>query len=357
MKSTTLARIIFGGFIIGGIFGFFHYVFGVSVTPAKIAQIQNICGVASNTQSTICYRREFRQIITRFNLKEIVQAMEDNDAEQNKNIASVDRFNCHGIAHIAGEIAGQLTFASAPNLIASCGIRCGYGCTHGVVMGVLKKNKALVGHLDSLCQRPDGESLTPSDAIACFHGLGHGLAEYTGYRIPSAVGYCESLSKRGSKDECMTGVFMEVYSPADSNHEPIPLPQPLFSPCAKLHGVSLSFCKRMMITTLYRVNKEIISAYQLCQSEFRQEMQTCVFTIGADVYFQEQENVEQIIRACGKMGLYSTPCLHGAVMSSIAIHQNTLQAKEICRHLGVDGEGACVSYANARLDELHIQTR
>ena len=327
-----------------------------AVSQKQIRDIERKCAKKIVTQSTQCFRHEFQQIIRTKNLKEIMNIIVANDAKDPSAILD-SGLDCHGLSHIIGETAGSLRDARASTLIPACGSSCGYGCTHGVVMGMMKYDPNRINNLELLCQNPNGTPLSVFDQIACFHGLGHGLAEYTRYNASAAVARCNTFKTRDAREECMTGVFMEVYAPADKNHASIPLPKNLFSDCEGLRDTSLLYCKRMIIVSLYRVNHEIALPIRLCHEEVSEKEGDCVHTLGADAYFVEHEQIDKILELCRFSGPLYANCVEGVVSSSITIHQSDRQAKEICLAAGPAVVDQCEAYVNRRLHVLRDTRR
>lgn len=325
-----------------------------SVPAISQKQIQDIvrkCAKKVVTQSAECFRHEFQQIVRTKNLKVIMDSIVASDAKDPSAILD-SGLDCHGLSHIIGETAGSLRDARASTLISACGSSCGYGCTHGVVMGMMKYDPNRINNLETLCKNSNGMPLSVFDQIACFHGLGHGLAEYTRYDASAAVARCNTFGTGDAREECMTGVFMEVYAPADKNHASIPLPQNLFSDCEGLRDTSLLYCKRMMIVSLYRVNHEIVTPIRLCHEEVSEKEGDCIHTLGADAYFVEHEQIDKILGLCRLSGPLYANCIEGVVSSSITIHQDDRQAKEICFAAGEAVSEQCEAYAKHRLQAL-----
>lgn len=341
---------------VGTLYGYVRHTFTRAITTKEILTIYARCTTSSKLESATCFRNAFKNIVNVANLKQIMMVLE-KDAPKGDIASSfqLGQTKCHELAHVVGEAAGLMKRAPSSALISACGLRCGYGCAHGVIMGLLKKDPSILSHIETLCGQPTPRESNASDAIACYHGVGHGLAEYTRYNVPDALRYCNAFRDSGGIDACVTGVFMEVYSPADSSHEPIPIPTDLFSDCMGLSDASALFCKRMMIVSSYRTTHDIQRAFGLCQTLMRDGQEECVFALGADVYFMEQENVEQIMRTCALTRAYAGQCIQGAVLSSISIHANGTQALEICAKSG-SWEPACLLYRRNRLQDIGIDS-
>lgn len=341
---------------LGAIVGYIRYVY---IAPISTAQIQNIakrCKKNTHLQSANCYRREFQRIVRTTNLKEVMVAVvASNTADPSLFLES--EIDCHGVSHIIGETAGLLPNVRSSTLISACGSSCGYGCTHGVVMGIVQNNPERINNLEIVCKDPRGAPLSLFDEIACFHGLGHGLAEYTRYNTSDAVARCNRFGTRDAREECMSGVFMEVYSPADRNHPAVPIPKDLFANCLGLRDSALVYCKRMMITALYRSNKEIAPPFRLCHEAVSEKEGECVLTLGADAYFVEQADIPRILNLCRQAGLYFPDCVEGVVSSSIIIHQDVRQASDICIRAGPEVERSCMDYMHYRMRIMGIEVR
>lgn len=219
-------------------------------------------------------------------------------------------------------------------------------------MGALKRNYDGLNNLENFCKETNKNSRNLTDKIACYHGLGHGLAEYARYSVRDAMDYCNRLGTVDAQQECWTGVFMEVYSPVDFGHDPMPIPEDLFIHCGGLEDIPRAFCMRMMITTQYRWTHNIMAAFDLCRTYLSDDQDKCISTIGSDVYFVEHENITAIIHECLLAGPFVKKCIEGAVLSSLSIHGDGVQAVQLCKKTGQDIEPSCMKYALARLREI-----
>lgn len=354
MKKNQFYFIVLLAFF-GLIYGYITYFFVPSITQKQIRDIEKRCAKETISQSAKCYRFEFKRVIRSTNLKEIMNAVVTSEKVESSAILD-SGLDCHGLSHIIGETAGSMQDAHGYTLIPACGSSCGYGCTHGVVMGMIKSDPARINHLEELCNQSGKKPLSEYDKIACFHGLGHGIAEFTRYNAAKAAARCNTFGTRDSREECMSGVFMEVYSPADKNHENIPIPTDLFADCNGLRDTSLVYCKRMMITSLYRSNQEISVPFRLCHQAVPEKEGDCVLTLGADAYFVEHEQISKILNLCRLSGSFYENCVEGIVSSSITIHQDDQQAKEICKAAGSDTLERCTAYTKYRMNVMGTPT-
>jgi hypothetical protein len=347
MNKNSFYGIIVGIFCVGLIYGARQYGENGNITPRKIYVIEKSCNHFVGTEFNNCMRKEFKKIVRPTNLAQIMDVL-NQYMKPRESYTEMNTSDCHSIAHIVGGVASFLPGVNPSSLIASCGSSCGYGCTHGVVMGTLQKDSSAINHLETLCQQSKEHPVNVSDQVACFHGLGHGLAEYARYNIKDALVYCGTFSTRDAIEECGTGVFMEVYSPVDSAHEPLPIPVDIFSNCEGLTGQSEVFCKRMMISSQYFRVQDIISSVALCQRTMKGTEHDCVLILGADVYFIEHKDIDKIIHTCHLAGMYSASCIQGAVLSSLSLEQNTNEASEICKKSMQNEALQCQTYLRER---------
>lgn len=118
---------------------------------------------------------------------------------------SSDQPGQHNAAHIFGEF---LYAEEGLDGFAICDAAFGFGCFHTFIAAAIAEHgEDVIKTLDETCVETFGEQ-----ALGCFHGIGHGLLSYEGYRtedVVRALGLCEGLSWKRPLGGCSDGVFME----------------------------------------------------------------------------------------------------------------------------------------------------
>lgn len=353
MSKRTLI-VLTGIFGLGCMYGIV-LVFWRPVFSGQLTRIKHRCQKSTKIQTIACFRYELDTLMRVDNFSSVISLLEEQshsaDASREE---SLDGASCHALAHIAGEVAALKYPAHGAALIDACQSKCGYGCVHGVVMGLMKKNASAYDSLAALCTTTDTRLVTVSNQIACFHGLGHGLAEYAGYNARRAMQHCSAFADADAQEECKTGVFMEIYSPVDSSHTPLPLPEDLFMFCSDGNERAQVFCRRMMVASWYRIHKDAPKSFALCERALPANREECVLTIGAEIFFIEYEDLDRITTQCDLAGRYSLSCIQGAVLSSLTIYQDRQKAYAICHHVNNEDIAECISYIEQRLYILNI---
>ncbi|MFT7507306.1 MAG: hypothetical protein ACI92I_000449 [Acidimicrobiales bacterium] len=116
----------------------------------------------------------------------------------------------HGIAHAFG---GALYEKENVAGITVCDDRFLYGCVHELVaMALMDRGGSIVEVLAEQCNQIEKNSI---QAVACQHGIGHGLIGFLGYQehhLSEALNICAISVDKGNLPKvqgCMGGVFME----------------------------------------------------------------------------------------------------------------------------------------------------
>ena len=352
MRSANILLVVI--FALGCMYGIVG-VFWRPVFSGHLGRIEQRCQKSTTTQTIACIRHELDRLTRMSNFSRILSLLEQQSGTIGLSLQEPgDVFSCHAVAHISGEVAALKYPTRGIELVDACKSKCGYGCVHGVVMGLMKKNASAYDSLAALCTTNDKRLVTVSNQIACYHGLGHGLAEYAGYDIRQAMQYCSTFADVDAQEECKTGVFMEIYSPVDSNHTPLPLPEDLFVFCSDGNKRAQIFCRRMMVASWYRIHKDAAKSFSLCYTALPVNKEECVLTVGAEIFFIEDEDVAKIMLQCDLAQLHRTSCIQGVVLSSLTIYQDRQKAYDICQHADDVDVAGCVSYVKQRLQTLNI---
>jgi len=118
---------------------------------------------------------------------------------------AVDQPSQHNAAHIFGEF---LYAHEGLDGFSVCDGAFGFGCYHTFIAAAIAEHgEGVIATLDATCVSAFGEG-----GLGCFHGIGHGLLSYEGYRtedVQRALELCEDLSWKRPLGGCSDGVFME----------------------------------------------------------------------------------------------------------------------------------------------------
>jgi|GEM_PF-352250 len=120
------------------------------------------------------------------------------------------RTDVHLLAHAIGNVLYKQKGADG---ISICTEDFQYGCSHAIVINLFwdKGIKALP-HIVKACEKAPGNGAYAH----CFHGMGHGVLDYSRYKLEDAINLCSQAGKIGSSGmiytECVGGSVMEMMS-------------------------------------------------------------------------------------------------------------------------------------------------
>lgn len=357
LYRTRLIGIAFFFFISGIAIGLFGYSLGSRVSEETVRRLLASCTQNSGSEYVSCLRHQFGRIVRPSNLKDVMVAIEVYSRRGEIPSGEESSPECHALEHVVGEIAASRHQASPAYLMNSCGRSCGYGCAHGVIVGILKRDPSIIDDPEKICSSRGLYSMTNSESIACYHGIGHALAEYTGYALASSLAYCGSFGDIGAQEECWTGVFMEIYTPLTAGRVPQPLPQDALSFCSPFELPVRNFCIRQIAAAKYKVTEDIHEAFNLCPSLPSSERVFCVATLGADAYFVEKANPQRIIHACSQTMHFMSKCIEGAITSSLVIDATGRQGMVICQESPKHMQESCTASLQEQKEMMNRESK
>ncbi len=306
-----------------------------------IREIQTQCAALPKVASLSCLRKGLAPFIHPQSARSLMRILE-GDVGAVAQEGEISNPACHTLGHIVGEELGEKYRAQMAKSIGACGRSCGYGCAHGVIVGVLRQDPTMINHIETICTPTKYDRTDTSDSIACYHGVGHAVAEYTSYELVKALGYCQSFDSQEAQEECATGVFMEIYdSPTRSQSLP-PVPGDIHGYCAQFSGLEL-FCARQMGAVVYKRTNDIAEAFALCRSSSEKEISQCAVTLGSAAYFIEEGNAAGISAACRMLDMAAVSCINGALISSLVIDATGIQGRTICKTV-IDQTDQCTDF-------------
>lgn len=115
--------------------------------------------------------------------------------------------------HLLGHVVGDMLYKQQGiDGINSCTQDFRNACSHSVVIGILSEHgEGALGEIAKTCKKaPGGQGAY----TMCFHGLGHGILAYNGYRLDRAVEMCKRTGtpEYGYQEysQCVGGASMEM---------------------------------------------------------------------------------------------------------------------------------------------------
>jgi len=134
----------------------------------------------------------------------------------------------HTLAHVFGD---ALYDTEGVNGTAVCDMQFAQGCFHGFFgRAAQASGVGVIRDLEPVCY----EELPSVPAKYCVHGIGHGLANLSGYTedgLVRALASCDSLVRPDSPTYCAGGVFMEYNTHLLTDQLPRKETGDLMTPC------------------------------------------------------------------------------------------------------------------------------
>lgn len=320
------------------------------VLPALTALIQHCDEKKARASFLHCVRNDIDILITKYSVSQVLTAL-DGIFLKNDLPLPGQSISCHDLAHIVGEVSALHMQDAYP--MTHCTRVCGYGCFHGVASGILKKNPSLLNDLPALCAPFAHNSFPGQDRTACFHGLGHGLADLAGRDIPKALLLCDYLETTSSQIECGTGVLMEIIDAPTFAQPRFILPASVPQFCHTLPGIYQEVCLKNAGGYTFRRSGDAQEAFLVCASLTRELTRDCAVALGADFHFIFKGDIDLIMSACGAGALdQQQPCFEGALFSGLVSDPSGMHGAALCRSLSADFQYPCFSHLGASMERL-----
>ncbi len=353
MTKSKLFLIATLFFFTGGIIaGYGWYIRGDNVSVETVRALLSGCTHYENgTDYVRCVRQSFQKVIHPRNLSVVMQILQVHTTPEIFPPRLQGTLGCHEVGHVIGEIAASLK-APIPYLINACSSRCGYGCAHGLMVGLLRQNPHALDHPDRLCSSTSNYTMTRSDAIACHHGIGHANAEYASYRIQNALVLCNRFEKQYAREECYTGVFMEIFDAPTFTHALPTVPTDAQAFCKNMPEGTHDTCIAQVAFKQSVSTHDIRVGYQTCQTLAVDKARTCAVGIGSDVYFSQNGDSTSVATVCAQGIQFIRQCLEGAITSSLIIDATGIQATKICNATMPSFRSTCLAYLQTEKERM-----
>ena len=201
----------------------------------------------------------------------------------------------HEAIHFMGD---ELYHALGLQALSVCDDSFGYGCFHQVLMdALLEQGPHIIPDIERAC------GALAASSSACFHGTGHGLAEYYRSSLSSALHACDYFSSRW-RQICAGGVFMEHMVPLmaggsivsfDSTHP--------YAPCdSSVPAVTLGKCFYSLPHAWFSQRAHSVDdIIDLCAKASEQYRTQCYQGIGVDMPGFVSYDQNSIFRICASI--------------------------------------------------------
>ena len=220
---------------------------------------------------------------------------------------------CHTIAHVIGEVAVS-TEVKSEEILDECNSFCTSGCLNGAghynVLISQGTEKA-----EEFCNSTGASRESLGD---CYHGIGHGVAEYTRYDIEKGKRMCDQLNNEDEgRFECGHAIFME-WDQILAKSVPTPADIPAF--CSGLDVVYRDTCYEFTRSLEYTKSKSALDALSICSRVPKHVEDKCMGTAVEALFHTtlRSERPDLIARICDFEDLRKTrTCYYKAVSASI----------------------------------------
>jgi len=255
---------------------------------------------------------------------------------------------CHDIAHGIAS-AGVEALGDVETVLASCNELCTFGCYHGAVERYVARGGKIASQISTLCA-----GVSERNRSACFHGLGHGVAELSGYDLKKSFALCDRLMSDIQRRDCAFGVLMEAFEPSTFGTTSLAIPENLPSFCASFPSVYAEACFRNSGGYEFARSRDASRAFAVCQAAHPDSRWECAVGFGQNIYFSFQGKPSEILPICA-LGAREQrqACLHGALMSSVVSDPLARHGFEICASIEADQRADCYAFLGGHIRAMH----
>ncbi|GAC1510776.1 MAG: hypothetical protein NVS2B16_11270 [Chloroflexota bacterium] len=247
--------------------------------------------------------------------------------------------SCHALVHEIGHAAYWKYGDFARALIYQDDL-CGSGYMHGVVEARLAGVSDVYAELQRICAAYALSRL----AGKCYHGVGHGLMNYTHNDVPRSLQLCDNYDLPIVRIRCSEGVFMENFNTDQKAHPSryLRASDPMY-PCP----VQTTFYKGTCYyyAPIYYLSlhyEDYAGALRWCTHAEPHFIVTCVTGVGSRIEKQNIANPRFVERMCATAGSSGTgACIDGMVSYYLVNFDSVSKGFSLCRSLQPAHQRAC----------------
>jgi hypothetical protein len=250
-------------------------------SPAPSAQALKGCLIRPDAGNCLdALFRDFLLTHTTVDALALVERLGQADAEL--------RVACHPVVHAVGRETFRLK-KTIHESFAACDQTCHSGCYHGAIERFIRGDaveSSIFKHigiveLEKRAMQACDDKVPIRFRFQCFHGLGHALMYFSGYKLTRALGVCDQLPDQWSQSSCYGGVFMENVFSATPERRDVSRTDYHY-PCAQVDSKYGADCYIIQTWRMSEMGLSTERLFEECRraGEFRGR---CMQSIGRDL--------------------------------------------------------------------------
>lgn len=250
-----------------------------------------------------CYHERIAAITKTFGLARAVALFKEYLRTPDGQLLAGAR--CHALGHTMGLVAVE-THTAGEEILESCGNFCGFGCINGAAHAILLAKE--ISRAEEFC---DIEKRDREVRNGCYHGIGHGVGEYTNLDLVRGLELCSKLKSKEARYQCGHAVIMASDLVNAEASDRIPDDTAVY--CAGLIDEFRNSCYEFAGYLDFARSKSAESAFRTCRKILAPDLNICLMRIGEGLFFAFGTEAAKIAESCGQgFDFEQRQCLKGA---------------------------------------------
>lgn len=258
---------------------------------------------------------------------------------------------CHILGHDVGQLAvlnGEepaevlgycSNFCESQEGLTTADILNKSGCFSGVAHAYVIKNGVVEG-FEEKCESLDA----PEELInyGCYHGAGHGIADYTNYDLEPAIDLCRKFEKEEARYQCGQAAFMEPHrlriAPLSS------VPSDMLSYCQSVEPIFKEHCYEYVGFLNFARTLDFVDSVKVCGQVPQDLGERCAERLGEGVHYTSSwRNADLLVSSCTRVKTnLARACLRGVTTMAADIgNPQGAYGLEICSKVQVAFQKDC----------------
>lgn len=308
-----------------------------------------------------CYSKALIAAVKGEGIREAVEALGEYQKTDEGSLLTGAR--CHALGHDIG-LAAVTSGNSPQTVLKECLNFCeelgdsaeglDFGCLNGAAHAyVLYENST--GDLEKYCDIP---GVSQDVREGCYHGIGHGVAEYTLLDIEKALLICDGLETREARYQCGHAILMAPEHFSYPNKAS--LPEDLVQFCSTRNEAYSPSCFEFAAFLEYSRVKDARTALLLCGKVPGEFQRVCQERLGEAIFFNLKHSPSSIAQSCSVQDKEVTKaCLYGANRISIDGADSPFGelGLEVCKYTDSGVRGDCYADLALLVSRRHGEER